>query len=772
MSASPHPSPPSGAIRRRSLLGGSLAVTGGLVLAPAATAEPGREGPPEFLDITDPEVRAQHRSLHLAVDNVEPCETPAVRKIVLGTSRDETVELIVTNKENRALIGSAPDGVNRGGELTLSVSKDHPRAVYVFAHDFGPIGQAADHITVRHRDRLEETLTFEVWIEPTGGQWRYLTGADGNKLDLGIVAVHAALMRKPGTGRAEVVMFSLPRVTGPDGKPKQNPAWTEAEQGRVERWYWDAHDLNNSESSVLELHPHPAVRKTTTKPTVNIFCCGQVHQADGTLLTVGAHLDRTTDCHSSNGTKLHVYDGERWRRVEPDLAGPGRWYPTATALPDGRILITTGAKDCYFDENFWKTVNNDYVVYDPATGQTTEPRKLTTLPGWDESGQPKPPVDHCHLEPLAADSIAEDDREAFSDRIEQHLPATYPNVFVLPGAADRTVIAVVESNRLWLYDYTPGHPQPLQLQGGEPYRMNTKGTRSYPWYGGTVLLPLKPHDPKMRILATGGKHEEDTRRLTFLPEQHSTKTAELFEIDRDQPLARQTGGWKTLQTQRPRILCDATLLADGTVLISGGSEEGWSNQNRCPMNDAELFDPETGQFRLAAQAATDRRYHSVALLLPDGTVLKAGSTGGFDADHTHDEGKTRPHSHFRTRTDAEIFLPPYLWRGPRPKIEHDENTDARKLRSGTEFTVRATGPSMTSDARVALIRFGATTHGNDMDQRYVWLETRHQHHTETSRDITAVVPGTAAVPPGDYMLVVVDHLGVPSPAQLVTVTTA
>ena len=158
---------------------------------------------------------------------------------------------------------------------------------------------------------------------------------------------------------------------------------------------------------------------------------------------------------------------------------------------------------------------------------------------------------------------------------------------------------------------------------------------------------------KARILAAGGQNEKDTSRLTYrfrewvegtigdrpLP---STKTAEVFEFDPGATgQSRWQPGYKTMH--HPRILCDATLLADGTVLISGGSQEGWTNENPHPREDrgsqdplqpvyhAELFDPEEQVFKKAARAHTDRRYHSVALLLPDGTVLKAGSTGGFDA---------------------------------------------------------------------------------------------------------------------------------------------
>lgn len=95
---------------------------------------------------------------------------------------------------------------------------------------------------------------------------------------------------------------------------------------------------------------------------------------------------------------------------------------------------------------------------------------------------------------------------------------------------------------------------------------------------------------------------------------------------------------------RPRFLCDATLLA------SGGAKQGWANNNSRPVNDAELLDPKDKKFRLAA---TPRRYHSVALLLPDGTVLKAGSNGGFGGPTPEDTSKW-----FLSRTDSERYLPP------------------------------------------------------------------------------------------------------------------
>jgi hypothetical protein len=219
---------------------------------------------------------------------------------------------------------------------------------------------------------------------------------------------------------------------------------------------------------------------------------------------------------------------------------------------------------------------------------------------------------------------------------------------------------------------------------------------------------------------------------------------------------------KPVDRQR-RYLCDATLLADGTVLISGGARKGWSDENLDYVYDAELFDPDKRTFTQAAGAHTTRRYHATALLLPDGTVLKAGSTGGFAEDPTAEKW-------FRSRTDAELYYPPYLWRGPRPVITPAGEPHSRVLGYGTRFELTATGASLDQDAKVSLIRLGATTHGYNADQRYVWLKPVAQTGGPDERRITVDAPATGAVaPPGDYLLVVVDHLGVPSEAELVRV---
>ena len=62
--------------------------------------------------------------------------------------------------------------------------------------------------------------------------------------------------------------------------------------------------------------------------------------------------------------------------------------------------------------------------------------------------------------------------------------------------------------------------------------------------------------------------------------------------------------------------------ADGKVLATGGSPV-W-NELTGVNNSAEIWNPQTGQWTRGAVGARARLYHSIALLLPDASVLVAG----------------------------------------------------------------------------------------------------------------------------------------------------
>ena len=108
-------------------------------------------------------------------------------------------------------------------------------------------------------------------------------------------------------------------------------------------------------------------------------------------------------------------------------------------------------------------------------------------------------------------------------------------------------------------------------------------------------------------------------------------------------------------------------------------------------------------------------------------------------------------------TYAQLFSPPYLFKGPQPVISQAPQT----LAYNQLFSI--TTPDALNIARVALIKLGATTHDENFDQRYVDLAFRIQ-----SGALQATSPGDSnQAPPGWYMLFIVTGDGVPSVAPMV-----
>jgi hypothetical protein len=198
-----------------------------------------------------------------------------------------------------------------------------------------------------------------------------------------------------------------------------------------------------------------------------------------------------------------------------------------------------------------------------------------------------------------------------------------------------------------------------------------------------------------------------------------------------------------------------TVLADGTVLATGGNSSGASLVDlNAGVYAAELWNPATGQWKTLAAMQVTRQYHSTALLLPDGRVLSSGGGICGTCDQVGYLAK-----------NAEIFSPPYLFQAdgtlaPRPVIASAPATTTY----GAQFTIGAGDAA--SIRRVALVRLGAVTHSDNMEQRYIPLA-----FAPGTTTLTATAPANANVaPPGMYMLFVVDANGVPSVARMVSLT--
>ena len=192
----------------------------------------------------------------------------------------------------------------------------------------------------------------------------------------------------------------------------------------------------------------------------------------------------------------------------------------------------------------------------------------------------------------------------------------------------------------------------------------------------------------------------------------------------------------------PRRQNNATILADGSVLITGGtSTTDWNNPGgrvRIP----EIWDPATEEVTQVAQASDIfRGYHSTALLLPDGRVLSAG--GNHD-DPTFTENK-----------NAEIYSPPYLFKGARPTV-----TAAPEVVELGDTIFVAT-PDGADIAKALMVIPGAVTHAQNWTQRINYLDV-----AETTGGVNLTLPENPNhAPPGYYMLFLVNSNGVPSIAE-------
>jgi hypothetical protein len=251
---------------------------------------------------------------------------------------------------------------------------------------------------------------------------------------------------------------------------------------------------------------------------------------------------------------------------------------------------------------------------------------------------------------------------------------------------------------------------------------NYGSTRSY---GSSVLLGLTPannYDPI--ILIMGGNSP-------------ATATTETIDMGSSTP-AWQLGP----NMSQARIEMNAVILPSGKVLAVGGSVNDEDSTTK--SLNADLYDPATNTFSSAGANAFARLYHSVALLLPDGTVWVAGGNPV--------RGTYEPH--------IEIYQPAYLFQSDgTPAARPSITSVPSSVSYGNQFTLQT--PDAASIASAVLIRNGTVTHSFGMDQRMVGMS-----FTAGSGFLTLTAPPNANIaPPGYYMLFILNSNGVPSVAS-------
>jgi len=259
---------------------------------------------------------------------------------------------------------------------------------------------------------------------------------------------------------------------------------------------------------------------------------------------------------------------------------------------------------------------------------------------------------------------------------------------------------------------------------------NYSGTRTY---GSSVLLPLTPannYAPKIMIMGGGNP---------------STATTELID------LSSATPKWVYgPNMSQPRIEMDATILPNGKILALGGSLN--DEDTTTASLSADLYDPNSNTFSPAGSESFARLYHSVSLLLPDGTVWVGGSNPA--------RGTYEPH--------MEIYSPAYLFNADGTSATRPTITSTSTSVVGYNGSFQVQTPDAANISTVVLMRNGASTHAFDMDQRYVGL-----NFTVGSGVLNITGPPNGNIaPPGYYMLFILNSSAVPSIATIIQLSLA
>lgn len=390
------------------------------------------------------------------------------------------------------------------------------------------------------------------------------------------------------------------------------------------------------------------------------------------------------------------------------------------ALPDGRIMVFGG--NLQYDPFYgWKRT----AIFDPATGKFVDMQdmahgrwyptsvelgdgRILTFSGLQENGSTNSQVEIYKV------------GQGFGAPLDAGwVPPLYPRLHLLPNGKVFYSGWTAQSQF-----FTPS----TNSWSGTIATTNYGGNRTY---GSAVMLPLTPangYAPKVMIFGGGNP---------------STASTEIIDLSAASP------AWANGPAMsNPRIEMNATLLPNGKVLALGGSQ--FDEDVNTASLGADLYDSATNTMTSAGSNSFPRLYHSVSLLLPDGTVWVAGGNPQRGTYETH----------------VEVYSPPYLFNSngslaTRPTIT---SITPGVIGYGANFTVQT--PDAANITSVVLMKNGSTTHAFDMDQRMVGLSFSTGAGTLT---VTAPPNGNIA-PPGYYMLFLLNGAGVPSIAKFVQIS--
>lgn len=215
--------------------------------------------------------------------------------------------------------------------------------------------------------------------------------------------------------------------------------------------------------------------------------------------------------------------------------------------------------------------------------------------------------------------------------------------------------------------------------------------------------------------------------------------------------------WQVEDMPAPRCMLSGVVLPNNHVVLLGGHKEGVGdlsdgpgyNGGNEPYDSVWIYNPSAPAGRRFSQPGARTRiarlYHATALLTRDGDVFVGGTSNA-----RHFKGSS---SFSRTTLGVneyrnEIYHPPYLFQGSRPRITMQPPTF---ITYGGSFDLGYGLSAAGSITGVALQNAGAPTHNYAIGHRSQLLDFRATNATHGVLRVTSPA-GPNHAPPGHYLL--------------------
>ena len=456
----------------------------------------------------------------------------------------------------------------------------------------------------------------------------------------------------------------------------------------------------------------------------NAFCSGGMFLPDGRWVSVGGNapldfIDPTVgdgfkSIRSLNRPADGSQNGKPWTENANVKLSTARWYASVQVLADGTSFVASGSLNG-LDPTVMGNNNPTWELLSPTGVSNGKSVNMTIL----VKNQPYYMYPFLHLM-----------RDG--------------NLFVMVSKSAES-FNVGTNKTVTNYPDLPGD------------------YRTYPNTGGSVMLPLTSANQwNPDIVICGGGAYQDINSPTDP------------SCGRIQPLGA-APTWEMDSMPEGRGMVEGTLLPDGTVVWVNGANSGAQGFGlaKNPTYEVLLYDPAQPLGKRWSTGPTStiaRLYHSVALLLLDGTLMIAGSNPVEQPVLTPVPNKT-PSEDYVTEFRVENYVPPYLSGPNATKRPTNVVLSSKSLAvgAGKTFTVSFTAPAGNKAVKVALYHGGYVTHSVHMNHRMAFLDNTGYKAGATAQKLTVTMPPNGNVaPPGPYVVYVTCD-GVPAVGQFVMV---